>query len=134
MIEGQKLLIDACIAEKVPRYIAGDWSMDFRKLEFGQHLLKDPMKHVQAYLEEKEAKGLIKAVHVLNACFLEAPWPGLWNAKKQQLQYWGTGNEKWELTSRENAAQFTAKVAMDKEAIGWFSCRPHMQTPFQVIH
>jgi uncharacterized protein YbjT (DUF2867 family) len=27
MIEGQKRLIDACISEKVPRYVASDWSV-----------------------------------------------------------------------------------------------------------
>lgn len=77
MVEGQKRLIDACIAEKVRRYVASDWSMDFRKLELGQHPLKDPMKHVQAYLEKKEASNQIRAIHILNACFLEVPWAGL---------------------------------------------------------
>jgi hypothetical protein len=125
MIDGQKRLIDACIAENVPRYVASDWSLDFRKLELGQHPLKDPMKIVQAYLEEKEADNQIKAVHILNACFLEAPWGGLWNAQNSKLQYWGTGEEKWELTSYDNAAEFTAKVVMDPEANGWFSCRSH---------
>lgn len=73
MTEGQRRLIDACISENVPSYVASDWSMDFRKLQLGQHPLKDPMKLVQAYLEEKEASNQIKAVHILNACFLEAP-------------------------------------------------------------
>jgi saccharopine dehydrogenase-like NADP-dependent oxidoreductase len=53
MVDGQKTLIDACIAEGVPRYIASDWSMDFRKLAYGDHPPKDPMRHVQAYLEER---------------------------------------------------------------------------------
>jgi hypothetical protein len=85
MVEGQKRLIDACIVESVPRYVASDWSMDFRKLELGQLPLKNAMKYVQAYLEEKEASNQIKAVHVLNACFLEAPRGGLWNAQSHKL-------------------------------------------------
>ena len=132
MVEGQKRLIDACIAENVPRYVASDWSMDFRKLELGQHPLKDPMKHAQAYLEEKEAGGQIKAVHILNACFLEAPWAGLWKAQSSKLQYWGTGEEKWELTSYDNAAEFTAKVVMDPSASGWFSCKSSHRPPCSV--
>ncbi|CAH0040677.1 unnamed protein product [Clonostachys rhizophaga] len=123
MVDGQKLLIDACIAEGVPRYIAGDWSMDFRKLELGQHPPKDPMKLVQAYLEEKEAAGQLKAVHVLNACFLERPWVGIWDSKRNLFKYWGTGDERWEFTTYRNAAQFTAEVAVDKDAVGWFSFR-----------
>lgn len=123
MIEGQKRLINACIDENVPRYVASDWSMDFRRLQLGQHPLKDPMKYVQVYLEEKEASNLIKAVHILNACFLEALWGGLWNAQSSKLQFWGTGEEKWELTFYDNAAQFTAMVVMDPEVTGWFSCK-----------
>jgi putative NADH-flavin reductase len=123
MIEGQKRLIDACISEKVPRYVASDWSMDFRKLKLGDHPLKDPMKHVQAYLEEKEASNQIKAVRILNACFLEIPWGGLWNGQTHKFQYWGTGEEKWELTSYNNAAEYTANVVMDPGASGWFSCK-----------
>jgi len=121
MVGGQKTLIDACIAEGVARYIASDWSMDFRKLAYGDHPPKDSMKHVQAYLEENSDK--ITAVHILNACFLERPWAGLWNAKNQCLQYWGTGDEKWELTSYDNAAEYTAGVALDKEANGFLSCK-----------
>lgn len=124
MNEGQKLIIDACTAEKVPRYFASDWSMNFRKLELGQLPPKDPMKHVQAHLGEREAQGQTKGVHVLNVCFLRAPWAGLWNVEKSLFQYWGTGGEKWELTSYDNAAEFTANVVLDKSATGWFSCMP----------
>ncbi|KAH7187523.1 NmrA-like family protein [Fusarium oxysporum] len=121
MVDGQKTLIDACIDEGVRRYIASDWSMDFRKLALGEHPPKDPMKHVQAYLEEKSDE--ITAVHVLNACFLERPWVGLWDAQKECFRYWGTGDEKWEFTSYNNAAEYTAEVALDREANGWLSFR-----------
>jgi hypothetical protein len=87
MVDGQKPLIDACIAEGVRRYIAGDWSMDSRKLELGKQPPKGPMKLVQAYIEDKEAEGGIKAVHVSNACFLERPWVGMWDAKGDLFKY-----------------------------------------------
>jgi hypothetical protein len=121
MVDGQKTLIDACIAEGVPRYIASDYSMDFRKLAYGDHPVKDPMKYVQAYLEEMSAQ--ITAVHVLNACFLERPWRGLWDAKSECFKYWGTGDEEWEFTTYDNAAEFTSEVALDKEANGFLSCK-----------
>jgi NAD(P)H-binding len=111
MVAGQKTLIDACIAEKVPRYIASDWSLDYRRLELGDLPSKDPMKHIAAYLD------------VLNACFLEAPWRSLWDAQGQNFKYWGTGEEKWELTSYGTAAEFTARVALDPEATGYLSCK-----------
>ncbi len=42
MTGGQKTLIDACIDEKVARYVASDWSFDYRGLELGDHPSKDP--------------------------------------------------------------------------------------------
>lgn len=72
--------------------------MDFRMLELGQHTPKDPMKLVQAYIEDREAEGRINAVQVLDACFLERPWVGMWNAKGDLFKDWGTGDERWEYT------------------------------------
>jgi hypothetical protein len=124
MIDGQKTLIDACIAEAVPRYIASDWSLDFSKLELGQHPAKDPMKHVQAYLGEKSSK--IKGVHVLNGAFMEvvwAPFLGWINAAESTFQYFGTGDEKLEVTTMKDAANFTADVAVDENADGFLNCK-----------
>jgi NAD(P)H-binding len=120
MEDGQKILIDACIAESVSRYIASDYSLDFRKLSYGDHPAKDPMKHIQAYLEEKSDQ--IKAVHVLIGCFLEVPWRGLLARSGKGLQYWGTGEERWTFTSYDNTAEYTAEVAMDPNVNGFLSC------------
>lgn len=122
MIDGQKTLIDACIAEGVPRYIASDWSLDFRGLALGDHPSKDPMKHVQAYLEEKESEGKIKGVHILNGGFMEVIWAkflGLVDADKGEFRYYGTGDEKLEMTTMEDAANFTAEVAVDSNGNGF---------------
>jgi hypothetical protein len=122
MIDGQKALIDACIAEDVPRYIASDWTLDFRGLELGDHPTKDPMKHVQRYLEEKESEGKIKGVHVLNGAFMQVIWAsfmGYVDTEKGMFRYFGTGDEKLETTTYEDAAAFTAEVALDPNANGF---------------
>ena len=54
MLEGQKLLVDLCEEEVVPRYIASDFTADYTKLDYGDVVIKDPMKHVKAYLDGKE--------------------------------------------------------------------------------
>jgi hypothetical protein len=126
MVDGQKLLIDACIAEKVPRYIASDWSLDFRPLAFGEHPAKDPMKRVQAYLEEKEKEGQIKGVHVLNGAFMEIIWArfaGYVNVKEDTFSYWGTGDEPIEVTTMVDAAAYTASIAVDPNANGFLNCK-----------
>lgn len=61
MTESQKVLIDACEAEGVPRYIAGNYCLDYTKLEKGQLFPKDPMIEVKEYLDGKSVTG----VHVL---------------------------------------------------------------------
>jgi nucleoside-diphosphate-sugar epimerase len=70
MIDGQKALIDACEAEGVPRYIASDYSLDYRKLEYGQLASKDPMKDIERYLQTKKTQG----VHVLIGIFMDTFW------------------------------------------------------------
>ncbi|KAM0329340.1 hypothetical protein ACHAQA_004645 [Verticillium albo-atrum] len=118
MIEGQKLLVDACEAEGVPRFFASDYTIDYRKLEYGQLIAKDPMKDVHQYLQGKKVKG----VHVLNGVFLDTfwcSWFGAWNPEETSLSFWGTGDEVWEVTSYENAAEFVALLALDETAIGF---------------
>lgn len=118
MIDGQKALIDACEAESVPRYVASDWTLDYTKLKLGELFPKDPMIHVKAYLDQKTN---VKGVHILVGSFMDpqfSPIFGQWDPSTQTLRHWGTGDEIWEGTSYENAADFTAAVCMDKEASG----------------
>ncbi|KAH2481409.1 hypothetical protein KXW70_009096, partial [Aspergillus fumigatus] len=117
MINGQKSLIDACESEGVPRYVASDYSLDFTKLELGKLPPKDPMKHVKQYLETKKVQG----VHVLIGIFMETFFTtffNVWRPQEKAFYYWGTGEEIWESTSYDNAAQYVAAVAQDKAAVG----------------
>ncbi|GFF47675.1 hypothetical protein IFM46972_08359 [Aspergillus udagawae] len=118
MTEGQKLLVDACELENVPRYIASDYCLDFTKLEYGQHPAKDPMKHVKAHMETKKN---VQGVHVLIGAFMETFWSGyfgVWNAKDFKLSYYGEGDEVWESTTYGTAAEYVAAVALDRNAVG----------------
>lgn len=121
MINGQKALIDACEAEAVPRYVASDYSLDFTQLEFGQLPAKDPMKHIQEYLKTTKVQG----VHVLIGIFMETFFTnffGVWKAEQNSFDYWGSGEETWESTTYDNAAQFVAAVAQDPTAVGVQRC------------
>ena len=121
MVEGQKVLIDACIAERVPRYIASDFSFDFRGLSIGEFPYRDCQLKILDYLQEKEDAGSIRAVHILNGGFHEAvlsAFMGILNAGSKKVCYWGRGDETWEITSMENTAEFTAEVASDAKAVG----------------
>ncbi|CAJ2513566.1 Uu.00g016850.m01.CDS01 [Anthostomella pinea] len=123
MIEGQKTLVDACIAAGVQRYIASDWCLDYRPLELGDHPTKDPMIIMRAYLEEKEKAGSISGVHILNGALTEvawAPFVGWVDAANATFRYYGTGDEPLDMTTMPDAAEYTAEVAYDKSAKGFF--------------
>lgn len=118
MFEGQKLLVDACAAEGVPRYVASDWSVDYTKLKLGDLFPKDPMIKVKAYLD---AQDKVKGVHVLVGMFTEGffgPHFGNYDAATTTFKYWGTGDEVWEGTTYRNAAEYTAAICLDKDAVG----------------
>jgi hypothetical protein len=121
MLNGQKLLIDLCEDESVPRYIASDYTLDFRGLEFGDVPMKDPMKHIQAYLETKK---VVKGVHVLVGMFMETFWTafGVLDAERKTFRYWGDGSVKFEMTSTKGVAEYVAAVALDPKAVGFFKC------------
>ena len=124
MLDGQKTLIDACVEEGVPRYMGSDWSFDFRGLKPGDHPGKDFALAYTAYLEEQEKAGKIKGVHILNGAFMEVlftPFLGVADVKNDVFKYYGQGNEKQEMSTMEDAAEFTSIIAADPEATGWFN-------------
>ncbi|KAI9724589.1 MAG: hypothetical protein M1828_003612 [Chrysothrix sp. TS-e1954] len=126
MLNGQKTLIDACVAEGVPRYMGSDWSFDFRGLKPGDHPGKDFALKYNAYLEEKEKEtgGKLKGVHILNGAFMEVlftPFLGVADVKNDVFKYYGNGDEKQEATTMPDAAEFTARVAADPSATGFFN-------------
>ncbi|OTB12158.1 hypothetical protein K445DRAFT_306323 [Daldinia sp. EC12] len=91
MVDGQKALIDACATEGVPRY---------------------------AYLD---AHDKVKGVHILVGMFMDVffgPMFGTFDASSTTFKFWGTGDEIWEATTYRNAAEYTAAVCVDKEAVG----------------
>lgn len=122
MIDGQKLLVDACEAEGVSRFLASDWTIDYTKLEYGQLFPKDPMKRVKDYLDTKER---IKGVHVLIGAFMDTfftKYFDAWDPEKKVFTFWGTGDEVLEFSSYRNSAEYTAAVALDRKAVGLQKC------------
>ena len=120
MFEAQKALIDACVAEGVKRYIASDWSIDYRPLNLGDLPPKDPMILTKKYLDD-ENKCKISGVHVLNGAFLEVLGNMVSNSKETTI--FGTGDEKLDFTSYDAAADYTAALALDQSATGVFKSK-----------
>ncbi|KAJ5768160.1 hypothetical protein N7533_000743 [Penicillium manginii] len=118
MTQGQQLLIDACEEEKVPRYIAGDFAVDFTKVPPGALFPKESAMIIREYLKSKNVAG----VHILTGGLMETFWSaffGIWRPETRSLSVWGNGDEKWELTTFPTAAAYTAAVALDRNAVGF---------------
>ena len=125
MLDGQKTLINACVAEGVARYVASDYSFDFRGLKRGDLPAKDFQLKTKAYLDEKEKLGKIKGVHVLNGAFMEvllSPFIGIYDRDSNNFRFWGTGDEPWDMTTYADTARFVAEVVCDPTATGYLHC------------
>ncbi|KAK8165419.1 hypothetical protein BKA80DRAFT_342551 [Phyllosticta citrichinensis] len=117
MEEGQKVLIDACAEAGVPRYVASDYTVDYRPLKDGELFPKDPMRHVMAYCYEKAG---VEGVHVMIGAFMDTWWSGFFGAwvpdesgKGGKLRYWGSSDEgvvKF-LGDRKNIHQIAAAMS-----------------------
>ncbi|KAF2168629.1 hypothetical protein M409DRAFT_21374 [Zasmidium cellare ATCC 36951] len=121
MVEGQKLLIDACITEQVPRYFASDYSFDFRNLKRDKLPHKDCQIDIYEHLQQLGKHGKIKPVHILNGAFAEAfvsAYMGIIDPESKSLHYWGSGEEVWEVTTVENMAEFTVEAIANPGATG----------------
>lgn len=122
MVDGQKLLIDIAESERVSRYVASDWSLDWTKIKTGELFAKEPCQLVKAYLDLKGIKG----VHILIGGFTDvifAPFFRVWDAQSFTFRYWGTGDERWECSTYLDSAKYTAAVCLDLNASGVLRCK-----------
>lgn len=132
MVDAQKLLIDICEEQRVDRYIASDYTLEYAKLQPGQYIKKDPIIRVHDYLKTKK----IKAVHVLIGMFVETFFSNLfffWDDKEKKFRYYGTGNETFELTTYATTAEYVAAIALDTEAVGFLRFLGDTKSSLEVI-
>jgi hypothetical protein len=120
MTDGQKRLIDCCIEVSVPRYIASDWSAEYRTLVPGEVPMKDPMKIIHDYLKEKGDQGNdIHGVHILTGAFVEIILAHVFADDAHTLiRYFGSGDEGIDVSTMVDVAAWTVEVAMDPIATG----------------
>ncbi|KAJ6044385.1 hypothetical protein N7499_006889 [Penicillium canescens] len=131
MIQGQKLLIDACEEEGVPRYIASDFAVDYTKIPPGALFPKESAKIIMEYLKSKKVAG----VHILTGGLMETFWSeffGIWRSETCSLSIWGNGEDSWELTTFPTAAAYTTEVALDRSAVGVLRFRGDRKSPKEI--
>ncbi|KAH7044659.1 hypothetical protein B0J12DRAFT_787435 [Macrophomina phaseolina] len=131
MVRGQLLLADLCAEEGVRRFLPSDFAYDYTRLEYGELLVKESSKRVKEYVDAKEG---VQGVHVMLGCFMELLLYGIgvWRPAQRKLVCWGSGEERWDLTTYADGGEYTAAVALDQAATGVFRFRGDRKSTHEI--
>jgi uncharacterized protein YbjT (DUF2867 family) len=114
ILDTQKILLDAAVAAKVPRFIPSDFAIDFTDLVDGQNRNLDMRRTFHTYLNTQP----IQATTIFNGPFMDlltTDMP-LILSKQQRILCWGNPDQIMEFTTTQNIAAFTAAAAIDEQA------------------
>lgn len=112
IVDAQKVLLDAAVAARVPRFIPSDYSLDFRRFSDGENRNLDLRRTFHTYLDTKP----IAATTIFNGAFadmLTNEMPMILFDKKRIL-YWGDADHNMSFTTIADVARFTAHAALDE--------------------
>ncbi|WP_009632064.1 aromatic alcohol reductase [Synechocystis sp. PCC 7509] len=109
-VPGQKNLIDAAKQQGVKRFIPSDYSVDYRKLDYGDNDNLDKRKEVFEYLQQSGLEYTL----VLNGAFMEfITYMPLFDLEHQIFQYWGDGETPLDFTTTDDTAKYVAEAVSD---------------------
>jgi len=111
VVDAQKVLLFAAVSAGVPRFIPSDYSLDFTRFSPGENRNLDWRREFHTYLNQQP----IAATTIFNGPFMDMltdQMPVIL-LKQKMILFWGKKDWKWDFTTVENTAQFTAKVALD---------------------
>jgi uncharacterized protein YbjT (DUF2867 family) len=114
VIDTQKALLDGAVEAGVPRFIPSVYSIDFTNLVEGENRNLDLRREFEGYLDKAD----ISATTIFNGAFMDmlTTQMPLILFRFRRILYWGEPTIKMDLTTTNNVAQFTARVALDKDA------------------
>jgi len=112
ILDGQVALARAAAGNGVRRFLPSDFAID---------LFAAPQGAPQFDMRRRADRAIdalpMQVVHVLNGGFmdlmLDPGTPGLIDLDKGTAMLWGTGDEPFDLTTVDDTARFTARVATD---------------------
>ena len=111
IVDGQKRLLEAAVAARVPRFIPSDYSIDYTKLPDGSNRNLDLRREFNHLLDQAP----IQATSVLNGMFTDlliGQAPIVLFGPKRVL-YYGDADQLLDFTTTANTAEFTAAAALD---------------------
>jgi nucleoside-diphosphate-sugar epimerase len=112
MVTGQINLIEAAVAKGVRRMIPSDYSVDYRKLDWGDNYNLDMRKKVFSALESSQLDYTL----ILNGCFTDILFGSFLNVfdfTTGTFNYWGDGNTPFDITTTDDTAKLIAEAIAD---------------------
>ena len=114
IVDGQLALLDAAQRSGVRRILPSDFALDLFKAPEGEHL----NFNLRREADEAIAASGLEHVNVLNGSFMDnflhASFGGVFDMDAGTASYWGDGTERFDATSVEDTARYTARAAVDR--------------------
>lgn len=113
-VPGQKNLIDAAKQQGVKRFVPSDYSVDYRKVDYGDSDNLDMRKEVFSYLQQSGLEYTL----ILNGAFMDnigTPYMPQFNFAKNTFEYWGDGEAPLDFTTTDDTAKFVAEAVNDPD-------------------
>ncbi|KAJ9602643.1 hypothetical protein H2200_012836 [Cladophialophora chaetospira] len=125
VLEGQLLLVRLMEEQGISRFIPAAWNLDWTALDWGDIVYYDLFLATQRQLA---VSPTIKPLYVFIGFFAETFFSlpslgvfnpathGVWDSNDgaPRAEFWGTGDEKWQITTEQEAAEFTAALVCDQ--------------------
>jgi uncharacterized protein YbjT (DUF2867 family) len=112
IVDGQVALAQAAARNGVRRFLPSDFAIDLFKAPEGA-----PQFDMRRRADHEINALPLQVVHVLNGAFmdmmLDPATPGLIDLTQGTVMLWGSGEEPFDLTTVDDTARYTAKVATD---------------------
>lgn len=115
-VPGQKNLIDAAKQQGVKRFIPSDYSVDYRKVDYGDNDNLDMRKEVLSYLQ---LMGLEYTL-ILNGAFMDnvgTPYMPQFNFDNGTFEYWGDRETPLNFTTTDDTAKYVAEAVSDPDLV-----------------
>lgn len=113
ILDAQTALAEAAVAAGVPRFIPSDFSIDFTRLGGLANRNFDLRRAFRARLDRLP----IRATSVFNGAFMDmlAGQMPLVVPAIRRVVYWGSPEVRYDMTTMDDTAAFTARAALDPE-------------------
>jgi uncharacterized protein YbjT (DUF2867 family) len=113
-VPGQKNLIDAAKQQGVKRFIPSDYSVDYRKIDYGDNDNLDMRKEVFSYLQQSGLEYTL----ILSGAFMDnigTPYAAQFDLDNGVFEYWGDGEMSLDFTTTDDTAKYVAEAVSDPD-------------------